>query len=222
MKNYFYKRRKKRFIRKVMSTGLWFVDIPRTGSTSIKYVLTREFGLDYGKSYDRTTCQKFDTFFPDHTDAHSVSLLLGKRNWNSIYSFSFVRNPWDRFYSLYKYRVANGDFERDILFKDYVLSLTTPRYRHIESPYSYAGYHMSMCDYLEDSTGTIQVKDIFRFEERATALSILFDKTGLDFSKEWREATSTDCDYRVQYDSISKAVIEEFYKDDIRRFNYCF
>lgn len=44
--------------RSIVRAGLWFVDIPRTSSTSIKHVLGERFGGEFRKSVERETGTK--------------------------------------------------------------------------------------------------------------------------------------------------------------------
>jgi hypothetical protein len=204
----------------LIRNGLWFVDIPRTGSTSIKTILGREFGPGYGKSFDRESGCKQATHFLDHTSARKVVASIGEKAWGALYTFSFVRNPWERFHSGFKYRIAKQELNADTSFKEYVRGLATPRHRQKTSPYYYHSYHMSMCDYLMDAQNRILVKDVFKYEEREQALETLREKTGINFSTEWRESTKDFSDYLAYYDDESAAIIGQYFADDIQQFNY--
>lgn len=206
----------------LIRNGLWFVDIPRTGSTSIKTVLGRELGPGYGKSFDRELGRKQATHFLDHTAARKVVASIGEKAWDSLYTFSFVRNPWERFHSVFKYRIARQELTADTSFKEYVRGLTTPRHRQKTSPYYHHSYHMSMCDYLMDAQNRILVKDVFKYEEREQALETLREKTGINFSTEWRESTKDFSDHLEHYDDESAAIIGLYFADDIQQFNYSF
>lgn len=206
----------------LIRNGLWFVDIPRTGSTSIKTILDRKLGSAYGKSFDRESGHKQKTLFPDHTPARMILGKIGEETWDSIYTFSFVRNPWERFHSSFKYRIANQELAADTSFREYVRALATPRHRQNSNPYYHHSYHMSMCDYLMDADDRILVKDVFKYEERDHALETLRDKTGIDFSTEWRESLKDTTVYHDHYDDETAMIIGLHFADDIRQFNYSF
>lgn len=211
-----------RFRRSFKKNGIWFVDIPRTGSTSIKTVLANRFGVDYGKSYNRKEGGLKETMFPDHTEAVRVAGFVGSRLWSKAYSFAFVRNPWERFYSLYQYRIANGDFGESFSFREYVLALRTPRFGRVKSPFCNHAYHLCMCDYIEDGNGDLMVDDVFRFEAREQALAALLERTGIDFSGVWRESTRKGEDFREMYDDEMSELVGDFYAADVERFGYRF
>src|SRR5262245_8701167 len=84
--------------------GFWFVDIPRTSSTSIRVELGRFYGLPYGKS--KTFEDQYSTpqIFRDHVPAREMREILGTDLWERIFTFALVRNPWDRIVSMYNWR----------------------------------------------------------------------------------------------------------------------
>lgn len=70
--------------------GFFFVHIPKTAGTSISTVIVNS--------------QKYRVNFSptEHATASQIIKILG-RNSKKFYSFSFVRNPWDRLNSLYHF-----------------------------------------------------------------------------------------------------------------------
>src|SRR5207248_10065707 len=93
--------------RQVEEAGIWFVDIPRTGSTSLKLALEQRFGSEFGKEYLRETGKRTPKVIRDHRTAIEVRNFLSPAVWERLFTFSIVRNPWDRCYSLFQYRIAN-------------------------------------------------------------------------------------------------------------------
>ena len=99
----------------VASAGIWFVDIPRTGSTGIRVALGDRYGAAYNKHHV-LGAQNLDTgifrkryLVKDHRTAVQMRDLLGEGCWSNLFRFTVVRNPWDRFASLYYYRRKVGD-----------------------------------------------------------------------------------------------------------------
>lgn len=217
-----FPRKSKNCTEKLLKAGLWFVDIPRTGSTSVKLSLGKSFGIEFDKSYVRSKGKNLASLFDDHTTANDVIGEIGVNNWASLYTFTFVRNPWSRMYSLYNYRLAHGDFDDTVDFKSYIHSFRVPRYRDIKSPYIYKPYHMSMCDYIMNTNNELLVKDVFKYEEREQALIHLNKKTGIDFSGYWEESTHTLEDYKMAYDDETLEIIAVQHADDISYFDYSF
>jgi hypothetical protein len=207
----------------IRKAGLWFVDIPRTSSTSVKKVLGHAFGKEYRKTFERETNARVrNKCFSDHTNARVIKKYLSPKIWDELFSFSIVRNPWDRFLSLYKFRQANGDLPKDVDFKSYVLSLNNIRYRDKNSPFCQPYYHMSMSDFLMDSSDNLLVKKVFLFEERSVLTEELNKRFNLNLSNVHVEKLSEGTSYRESYDDETSSIIQSFYADDIENFNYKF
>lgn len=204
----------------VRSKGFWFVDVPRTGSTSIKSQLASAAGTAFGKSTGGVLC------LPDHTSAQEAQAIFGNNTWDSLFTFTFVRNPWDRLLSLYKFRCKYGNLENLVpSFEEYVLSLQSPTYsyRLKESPFWDRVYFWNQCDFICNASGRVIVKHVYRFEDRADALSEISQKIGLDISSEvLLLPTKETSDYRSYYSDRSRKVVESYCREDIVKFGYSF
>jgi hypothetical protein len=60
----------------------------------------------------------------DHLTAQDMQKRLGNDLWRELFTFSFIRNPWDRFLSLYFYRRNCGELQSNVTFKDYARQLS--------------------------------------------------------------------------------------------------
>lgn len=70
------------------------IDIPKTGSRTLRHVMTGlkivdKVGVCDGKYYQHITARDLKSFIPI--------------NWDDYYTFILVRNPWDRYWSFFKY-----------------------------------------------------------------------------------------------------------------------
>jgi hypothetical protein len=228
MEKFDYKRRmtspwtRRRLRCKLVKGGLWFVDIPRTSSTSIKVELGRKLGALYGKCYDRQDGHRVASPIEDHTPAVKMRRLIGQAAWEQLFTFSFVRNPWERFYSIYRFRQADGNLPESLSFDAYVEKLCEFRFRDHHSPYSRHEYHFPMLDYLLDENESLLVEEVFKVEERDAAMQRLAEKTGFDLSTERKETLATVGEYRQAYNRRSREIIAQFYRDDIDYFRYEF
>jgi len=100
------------------TTTLLFVHTPRTGGTSVRQALIScghyNSMLYVAKAYNpQEDLDHRDNKFNPHLDYRSVSLEL----LENVYSISFVRNPWDRFVSWYRYSNSELTFDRFVRVK---------------------------------------------------------------------------------------------------------
>jgi len=184
--------------------------------------LGSHFGGEYLKSFERETGIKRKKYFHDHCPAVTIKQALRDTVWNEIFTFSIVRNPWDRFLSLYRFRIALGDLPKDVEFNQYVKMLMDVRYRRQDSPYFASHYHMSMCDFLMDSRDQILVNRVYRMEERGEMISELGTRLGFNLHETHKEQLSNGKSYRDYYDDESAELIAKHYSDDISYFKYRF
>jgi len=207
-------------LEKMVSAGLWFVDVPRTGSTSIKSILAKKFGPVFGKSGNQQGVMK--GMIPDHTPAVQIRAAVGDKVWEKLYTFSFVRNPWDRAVSLYLYRTQNNH-SLTVPFRNYILSLRQPG-KDPESPFSYHGYHFGNWRYVCSEQGQQIVDFVGKFENREADLKIVSQQTGVDYQLLLGEhiGNSERKPYSDYYDDETREIIAEHYARDIELFDYEF
>lgn len=213
---------KRRIRAQVLESGFWFIDIPRTGSTSIKTILGKAYGELYGKTHDYENGVRVDNFIKDHTSARKVRKVLSRRIWDRIYTFSYVRNPWSRFYSIYKYRQLNGYVSTDLSFCDYAAKLKEGNAKDPDSPMCAKEFYLSLHDYLGDNRGRLLVKEWFKIEDREASLEIISSKIGFQIENIQRNRTSNVFEYIDAYDDAAREIVGEFYRDDIEFFGYAF
>lgn len=73
------------------------IDIPKTGTKSLRKALMPLGIIDISGSYN--------TNFDRHASADSCIKAMQKinKNFHDYYSFCVIRNPWDRYFSFFKY-----------------------------------------------------------------------------------------------------------------------
>ena len=217
------RKKKNDAIKQITRGGVWFIDIPRTGSTTIKTQLSNVLGNEFGKRHVRENKLKNKKFMNDHMPAIEVRRLIGTENWKSLYTFSIVRNPWKRFFSLYKYRKVYGDIPKDLSFDHYLHLLERNNTRHLASPYNYNFYYMPMCDFIMDSSNQILVDEVFKFEQMDKVSEMMLQKFNIDLSNQKSyEVTGTQSEYKTAYTKKGIDIISKIYADDIQYFNYSF
>ncbi|MCX6722123.1 MAG: sulfotransferase family 2 domain-containing protein [Candidatus Staskawiczbacteria bacterium] len=178
-----------------------FIHVNKTGGSSIEKVLNLE---------------------TRHITALEYKEKLGEDIFNSLFKFSFVRNPWDRVVSLYHYRVMTnqtGLKDNPIPFNEWVeltFKLKDKRYYDKEKMF------MPQVRWLSDGEKII-VDFICRFENIEKDFDYVCKKLKISNAVLPHLKKSERLkDYRVYYNEKSKEIVGDFFKDDIKLFNYKF
>lgn len=211
------------YVRKELYYGnVWFVDVPRTSSSSIKVELHKNFGLIFGKK--NLTEQSFIStqIIPNHIPAKFMRRALGGKIWDSLFTFSIIRNPWDRMVSMYHYRkIQVKNIPEDMTFSEYIYLLNKDRGTGL---FKYHGYYFSNADYLLDDHGEILVSYVGRYENRESDMKKIAEFTGIHdigkiFTQKSRENSES---YRQYYNAESRDIVADLFRKDLDLFGYTF
>jgi hypothetical protein len=155
-----------------------------------------------------------------HLSALDYRMIFGKKDFNSYYKFTFVRNPFSRLISAYEF-MENGGFgesDKNIVaivkqyptFQDFVLNYLTPhtakRIRHFRPQ------HFFVCD----SSNNIMVNFIGRFESIEQDYENIRNKIGVGEPLKRMNATNGKrLSLNIYYENprVLNKVIEIYYKD---------
>jgi hypothetical protein len=162
-----------------------FVHIPKTGGESITRMI-------------------WDTIIPLRDGKHdTISEYKLKYDVENYYKFSFVRNPYKRAQSFYRFLMQHYSPHRiNCSFRDWVFDM------HGEPKKLF----LPQVQFIDDSV------DIFKFENFSESLAIL--NTKIPFIKPNvytnKSKTNVECDLTSEI----KWKIYELYREDFRRFQY--
>jgi len=209
----------------IVRDGFWFIDIPRTSSSSVRLELGEKFGRGHGKvSIASHSDYRSKQVFLDHMTAKNMKYFVGEKNWNKIFTFTIVRNPWDRTCSMYHYRKKVGDINPEWSFRDYILKLkkAKPDTKYFE----YHGYRFGASDYVLGDDGEVIVDFIARYENRANDLKYIANRLNIEFDNlgelKILAAKPKGMHYSELYDVETENIIREVYFKDIELFGYKF
>lgn len=198
--------------------GFFFVHIPKTAGTSLSTVIVNS--KKYRVNFSPT----------EHATASQIIKILG-RNSKKFYSFSFVRNPWDRLNSLYHFlcqkklseekgenwdqqALKNNGFKAWLLGEDF-----WPPYTNGSGPpFQKRTQSYFLCDEKEN----ILVDDVFRYENLQNDLTILSRNIGIEFDSLPKTKATVRDGYKYDYCSETIDFVNHFHNEDIERFNYKF
>lgn len=194
-------------IPKVIATKMLYIHVPKTAGSSIQNGL---FDLN---SWTHHRYIDFENEIQDE--------LL-----NSFYKFSFVRNPYSRLYSAYKYLKLGGTNRTDKYWAKKYLS----RYNSFEyfvkkfvsenNIYSYVHF-VPQFEFLINKNREIVLDFIGRYENINADFQSLVKILGVKTALPKRNITKDETrDFFKQYDNEMKEIVANVYALDFKYFNY--
>jgi hypothetical protein len=223
-----------------------FVHVPKTAGMSIEHVFLRLLGFTWKTRAPLLLRGNDDPRLGPPRLAHLTAGDYVARGhmtaerFEAYFKFSFVRNPWDRIISEYKYRgyPVKIDF-KTYLFKHLPPPGWTDAYCHIIPQY----------DFLHNETGRLLVDFVGRYETLQTDFNQVCARLGIPptplprvnrslkatrpdtlqgLRKQlrraiWsRERQHTFGHYTEYYDAESREFVGQLFRKDIEAFNYAF
>lgn len=215
--------RARRLRNRLRQSGFWYVDIPRTGSSWLRELLFEAHGWPHGKASFLTPGRKKGTteFFSAHTTAAEVRRAVGNEVWNSLFTFSVVRNPFDRIASLFLYyknteKIFIGDF------REFCSAIETSGYWVPEHRFR-SPLWTSQKKFLTDQTGELLVRHIGRYEKHHEFVETLRQTIGLGVvpSSVFNPSVGKpEGGLRGLYDTRTASFVADFFAEDFETFDY--
>ncbi|MEO7623525.1 MAG: hypothetical protein ABIS30_10720 [Gallionella sp.] len=194
---------------KIAKDGFWFVDIPRTSSTSIQVNLGKIFGSPHGKSCvpGKGKILGTDSFLlPSHVPSFLVKDIIGEDIWNKIHSFTIVREPISWAISLWKYtkKYENLGFS-DGNFSTFLKEFDRKKELPIEQRSPFPSNCLQTDYILAPNSNDFLVKNILKFEDRTTINEFLATIAGNSFNMSERLVATDISKYPISTDEIQLA-----------------
>jgi hypothetical protein len=189
-------------------TQTLFIHIPKAAGTSVG----REI-------YGRNVGHRKASFY------HNVS----KNEFNSLFSFSFTRNPWDRAVSAYHFAKQGGtDLVKpkndDVFSSDYFRSFESfilewlPQIDFKNEDIIFEPQYKYICDEYDN----VLVNFVGKLENLSEDIKIIEDKLGRTLNIKHLNSSDKMKTYKDFYNEETKEVVAKIYEKDIRLFNYKF
>ena len=138
--------------------------------------------------------------------------------YNKYFTFSTIRNPWDRMVSMYffgkqKEKHFVRGFDSFNKWIQYFLSGSLKEKRH-----------WSQFDWLKDHNNEINIDFICRFETLGKDWETLCEIAGIKYKKLpfINKTIGKKKNYRKYYNNRSKELVAQTYREDIETFGYTF
>ena len=153
--------------------------------------------------------------FAPHDTAENLVSIIGKSKWNEFYKFGFVRNPFDREVSNYHYILGDPNhFQHNILrdlgsFKKYIR-------------WGVNGVRGRQKSYFYNRENKLLVDYVGKLENIGHDFPDICLKIGVDAKLPHTNLSKREPDYRNYYDAEIKALVADYFKEDIELFEYEF
>ena len=231
-----------------------FLHVPKTAGTSIKAALKDSKNI---LTENNKIIQNSNFFHAHHLNVMNFKmsnslrfrLILGKENWDKLWKVAFVRNPWDRYVSNWKWLTRKESLypkkgwsargwkgqDGDISFEDFVrqieLCYTDSKVLH---DYNHDKWHLrNQIEHLCDPDGKIMVDHVARYENLEEEFYLICKKAEEEFSLPYLNHTGHYSGedkvyeplkehYSKYYNEELKQIVSDRCVADIEAFNYKF
>lgn len=150
----------------------------------------------------------------DHAKAREIKDEIGAEIYDRLFTFAFVRNPWDWQVSQYNFiRQNEKHFQHDLLKE-----MTFDEYIDWRVGQSYE----LQKDYIVDEKGRIIVDFIGKFENLNSDFAEVCSKIDLNAQLPHLNPSKRSRNYQDYYDDRTKNLIARHFEEDISTFEYSF
>jgi hypothetical protein len=185
-----------------------FIHIPKAAGTSIARAI---YGMNVG-----------------HRKAIDYQ-KISKREYNEYYTYSFVRNPWDRVVSAYNFAKQGGtSYVQPIpnpvyqseLFKDFETFVTQwlPTADLAKEDVVFAPQYW----YIYNKKMQCLVGYVGKLETLTDDIKILEKQLRINIEIEQLNVSDRSSSYRDYYNKNTRKIVADIYQQDIKLFNYQF
>ena len=172
---------------------LIFVHIIKTGGTSIETM--------------------FNQPLSDHRTVKEYISTLGEDLYKQYFSFTIVRNPWDKMVSQYHFN-AEKFVPEGTTFREYIRLFGEGRQIS-----SYSPFHLP---YIKNEYDEIKVNYIGRFEKLQESFNSICNEVCIEASLLPHEKKSGRTNYKDYYDEESRKIVGKMFEEEISCFEYTY
>lgn len=199
-----------------------FIHIRKTGGTSLEAALV-DGEAAYTKKYRPGKEPVAQTLLPMENRKHNILRDFNSNVVEEYFTFSIVRNPWDRAVSRYFWERKLGRPSACLFatFKDYIMARRGRASLEWNVTNDNSEVYRSQFDSLQID-GKIGVDKVWRFEDLKKCYPEIAKKLGIHFEKLPHVFKSKHEPYWTYYNNYTKEIVTEAYRDDIEHFGYHF
>lgn len=210
-------------------SGAVYIEVPKVACSSIKILLASWLGVDL----EAVGGDPHQAEFPEPGAPQGGSKL-----YPGLFSFAFVRKPWDRLVSCYRDKVLGDAPDFTTLHPDRGVAYCLARFdtfrpgmpfdEFVEAvaaiPDEEADEHFrSQYTFLTNQDGQMAIDFVGRFERLDEDFATVARRLGLPSTKVPHvQATRTPVRYGQYYDPGTRAAVAGRYREDVHLFEYAF
>ena len=202
-----YKKQKNNIFNRFDEKYSFIIHIPKTAGTSATKSI---YGTDVNYS---------------HYDWNDLKVIM-KKKFHNYFSFSIVRNPWDRCLSAYEFLKIGGYNADDKMFYEKYLACYNNFEDFIKNGLNKQkvlnGLHfIPQSNFIFSADDKCMVDYILRFETIESDYNFIKNKLGGSDLLKYK-INRTDHNYNKFYDKEMKHIVSKLYNRDIRLLKYSF
>ncbi|MEM9038181.1 MAG: sulfotransferase family 2 domain-containing protein [Actinomycetota bacterium] len=191
----------------LVTEGYLLIHVPKTGGTSVAAAFHGEDA------------------FVGHTTARVARRALGPMAYSRLYSFGFVRDPLDRFWSSYRYLRAGGSgngydrAQQEILAPYSTLEQLVADESMLSDLLRQSMHFRPQHRFLCDPAGRVLVKEVGRFERLADDVRRISERAGVNAELPYLNASAPDGG-ELPLGRVATQRLRDRYVDDRTLFGY--
>jgi len=203
-----------------LSKKFVFVHVQKTAGTSIRAVL-QEHAVTPRRSLLNKTLTRLrlrrdirNFYLRPHASIRQIQGIIPAEELAQMFTFAFVRNPWDRLVSWYSFMVQTPDHRRHRL---------VTRLGSFEAFLRFEVKRDKSSQYrmLSGADGMLLVDFVGRFENLRNDFDIVLNRLGISAELP-RTKVSKHAPYQSFYTPETAALVERHWHDDVSHFGYSF
>nr|WP_136251736.1 sulfotransferase family 2 domain-containing protein [Ningiella ruwaisensis] len=190
-----------------------FVHIPKCAGTSISNVFSDGHPIFSTSNYDEFSLKYMKGRNLEHSTAKKIRLLAPFR-FRRYFKFAFVRNPFDRMVSEYKWRKTWDDQMNEKSFSDMLKDI--PVYRKQKKPHFFTAK-----SFLTDRRGNLIVDYIGKFENIDNDFEEIAKRIGIAKTLPKKNVTASESQkFSDYYDDETKQLVMRYFSEDFEYLSY--
>ena len=158
-----------------------------------------------------------------HMGTEAARELIFQETWFDYWSFAFVRNPWDRYVSLYEH-LHNADMIRGSIYPSPTSNSGMTKYAFDEWMYLSRNKFIKSIAFGNPQTKwTGDVSEVFLFEERGESIPYISDKIGVKLQNIKSNASGKQNHYTEYYKKKETIeLVRDIDHETIKQYGYKF